>query len=141
MLLTDARRPARTGPAGELIPLAEQDRSRWDAAAIAEGVALVTRRCHAARSARTSCRRRSPPCTTRRRAPRQTDWPQILALYGVLDGMADNPMVALNRAIATAMVHGPAAGLAALDALTHDPQLAGAPPARRRPRPPARDGR
>ena len=71
MLLTDARRAARTGPDGELIPLAEQDRSLWDRALIAEGIALITRDARrAARSARTSCRPRSRRCTTRRRAPR-----------------------------------------------------------------------
>ena len=100
MLLTDARRAARTGPDGALIPLAEQDRSRWDHDAIAEGVDLVTRTLASAGSARTRCRRRSPRCTTRRATADDTDWLQILALYDVLGALAPNPMVTLNRAVA-----------------------------------------
>ena len=103
MLLTDARRAARTGPDGELIPLAEQDRSRWDRDAIAEGVDLVTAHAGARPgSARTRCRPRSPRCTTRRATADDTDWPQILALYDVLDRVAPNPMVTLNQAVARA---------------------------------------
>ncbi len=71
MLLTDARRPARTAPDGELIPMAEQDRSLWDAGSITEGVVLITTYCPGERSAPTSCRPRSPQSTTRRRAPRR----------------------------------------------------------------------
>jgi RNA polymerase sigma factor (sigma-70 family) len=125
MLLTDARRAARTGASGELIPLDEQDRARWDRALIGEGTALVTQALSA-----------GPPgwygvqaaiAAVHDEAPRaaETDWPQILALYDVLLGLADNPMVALNRAIATAMVHGPAAGLALLRELDGDRRLAG----------------
>ncbi len=126
MLLTDARRAARTGPAGELIPLAEQDRAllgspppsprawRWSAT-----------RCRAAPSAPTSCRRRSPPCTTKPRTVDDTDWPQILALYGLLERMSDNPMVTLNRVVAQAMVQGPQAALAALAPLDTTGRLAG----------------
>jgi predicted RNA polymerase sigma factor len=99
MLLTDARRLARSGPDGELIPLAEQDRGLWDAGAIAA--------VHA----------QSP-------SAEDTDWPQILALYLVLEGVTDNPMVTLNRAVAVAMVDGPDAGLALLDGLDGDTRIA-----------------
>jgi predicted RNA polymerase sigma factor len=125
MLLTDARRPARTGPGGELIPLAEQQRTRWDRALITEGTTLIT----------AALRQRQP----REGQPREgqlgeyqlqaaiaavhdqapshagTDWPQILSLYGLLERQTGNPMVTLNRAVAAAMVEGPAAGLALLD--------------------------
>ena len=124
MLLTDARRAARTGPDGDAVPLAEQDRGRWDRGAIAEGVALVTDALAAARrSARTSCRPRSPRCTTRRRSAEETDWPQILALYEILERIAPNPMATLNRAVAVAMVDGPQAGLALLDELDADDRI------------------
>jgi len=114
MLLTDARRPARTGPAGQLIPLAEQDRTGWDQALIAEGVALLSevlpRRAvgeYQLQAAIAAVHDEAATADT-------TDWPQILALYGLLERMNGNPMATLNRAIALAMVHGPAAGLAAL---------------------------
>ena len=125
MLLTDARRHARTGPAGELIPLDEQDRTRWDRAAIAEGVALIT--ATFARGAVGPYQLQAAIAALHDEAARveDTDWPQILALYEVLLRLADNPMVALSHAIATAMVHGPAAGLARLDTLAGDPRLAG----------------
>ncbi|UNO43842.1 sigma-70 family RNA polymerase sigma factor [Streptomyces sp. MST-110588] len=131
MLLTDARRPARTGEDGSLIPLAEQDRARWDRKSIEEGVALVT--------AALSCR--APRCPHRPQpGPYQvqaaiaavhdeaataedTDWPQILALYGVLERLSPGPVVRLNRAVAVAMVHGPRAGLEALEALQDDERL------------------
>jgi len=124
LLLTDARRPARTGPAGELIPLDEQDRSLWDRGAIAEGTALVT--AALARGSVGSYQLQAAIATLHDEAPSTaaTDWPQILALYGLLQRMSDNPMVALNRAIAVAMVHGPGAGLALLDALEADGRLA-----------------
>ncbi|MET7668570.1 RNA polymerase sigma factor [Micromonospora luteifusca] len=125
MLLTEARGPARTGPSGELISLADQDRSRWDATAIAEGVALVTRALprgpigpYQVQAAIAALHDEAP-------STQQTDWPQILALYQVLERLVGSPVVALNRAVATAMVYGPAAGLAALDALADDPRLAG----------------
>jgi predicted RNA polymerase sigma factor len=123
MLLTDARRAARTGPAGELIPLDEQDRGRWDRAAIAEGVALVT--AALSRGAVGAYQLQAAIAAVHDEAPsaEATDWPQILALYGLLLQMSDNPMVALNHAIATAMVRGPAAGLERLDALAHDARL------------------
>jgi predicted RNA polymerase sigma factor len=123
MLLTDARRPARTGPGGELIPLAEQDRRRWDPALIKEGVALVTDAI--AKGSIGQYQLQAAVAGVHDIAPRaaDTDWAQILALYGLLERMTGNPMVALNRAIAAAMVHGPAAGLTLLDAL--DERLAG----------------
>jgi len=125
LLLTDARRRARTGPHGELIPLHEQDRALWDRAAITEGTALV----HAAftRGAVGSYQIQAAIAALHAEAPSvtATDWPQILALYGVLQRLSDNPMVALNRAIAVAMVQGPAAGLELLQALEDDGRLAG----------------
>jgi len=125
MLLTDARRGARTGPDGELIPLDRQDRSRWDRAAIAEGTALVE--AALARGQVGVYQLQAAIAAVHDEAARadDTDWAQILALYGLLARMTDNPMVALNRAVAAAMVHGPAAGLALLEPLDADPRLAG----------------
>jgi RNA polymerase sigma factor (sigma-70 family) len=125
MLLTDARRDARTGPAGELIPLPEQDRSSWDHAQIAEGVALIS--ATLPRGAVGPYQLQAAIAALHDEAPRadDTDWPQILALYEVLLHMADNPMARLNHAIATAMVHGPPAGLELLTALDADERLAG----------------
>jgi RNA polymerase sigma factor (sigma-70 family) len=125
MLLTDARRAARTGPDGELIPLDEQDRARWDGAQIAEGVALVSRAL--TRGAVGTYQLQAAIAAVHDEAARaeDTDWPQILALYGVLQRIVDNPMVALNAAIAAAMVHGPRHGLGLLDELDRDARLAG----------------
>ena len=125
MLLTDARRAARAGPSGELVPLDQQDRSRWDRGAIAEGVALVG--ATLPRGSLGPYRLQAAIAAVHDQAPsaEETDWPQILGLYGLLQRMSDNPMVALNHAIATAMVHGPAAGLERLDALAGDPRLEG----------------
>jgi RNA polymerase sigma factor (sigma-70 family) len=125
MLLTDARRGARTGAAGELIPLNEQDRSRWDRALIREGVALAEFSmsrgpvgAYAVQAAIAALHDEAPSAA-------DTDWPQILALYEVLDRVAENPMVSLNRAVAAAMVHGPAVGLAQLEALEGDARIRG----------------
>jgi len=125
MLLTDARRVARTGPAGELIPLDEQDRSRWDRRAIAEGVALVT--AALSRGSIGEYQLQAAVAALHDEAARaeDTDWPQILALYGLLKRMSDNPMVTLNHAIAAAMVHGAQFGLELLKALDADERLAG----------------
>ena len=125
MLLTDARRPARSGPEGELIPLTEQDRTLWDREAIAEGIALVT--ATLSRGSVGPYQLQAAIASVHDEAPRadDTDWPQILALYGLLKRMSDNPMVTLNHAIATAMVQGPAAGLDLLNALDADERLAG----------------
>lgn len=124
LLLTDARRRARTGPQGELIPLDEQDRSLWDRAAIEEGSALVASAF--ARGAVGSYQLQAAIAALHAEAPSTdaTDWRQILALYDVLLRLGDQPMAALNRAVAFAMVHGPEAGLAALDALAGDPRVA-----------------
>ncbi len=123
MILTDARRRARTGPDGELIPLDEQDRTRWDQAAITEGVALLTRTL--SRGAVGPYQLQAAIAAVHDEAARseQTDWPQILALYGLLKRMTDNPMVALNYAIAAAMVHGPAAGLELMKELDREDRL------------------
>ncbi len=123
MLLLDARRPARTTADGELVPLPEQDRTLWDRALIAEGVGLVDRAV--AQASVGAYQLQAAIAAIHDRAPRaeDTDWPQILALYGLLDQMTGNPVVTLNRAVAMAMVHGPAAGLALLD--TVDDRLAG----------------
>lgn len=126
MLLTDARRNARSGPQGELIPLDEQDRSAWDREAIDEGVALVTEAMSRSRGAVGPYQVQAAIAALHDEAPstKATDWPQILALYEVLDRMSRNPMVALNRAIAAAMVHGPEVGLDQLEALDDDAALA-----------------
>jgi RNA polymerase sigma factor (sigma-70 family) len=125
MLLTDARRAARTGPLGELIPLDEQDRMLWDRQAIAEGLALVETAMSS--GAVGEYQLQAAIAALHDEAPRyeDTDWPQILALYCVLHRMSDSPIVALNHAIATAMVDGPRAGLAQLEALDQDERLAG----------------
>jgi RNA polymerase sigma factor (sigma-70 family) len=126
MLLTDARRLARTTADGDLVPLAEQDRGRWDQAAIAEGVALISGAL--ARGAIGPYQLQAAVAALHDEAAstEATDWPQILALYGLLERMSpNNPMVMLNRAIAVAMVQGPAAGLQLLGALDSDGRLAG----------------
>ena len=117
VLLTDARRPARTGPDGELVPLAEQDRGRWDRAMIDEGIALVEGAL--VRGAVGEYQLQAAIAAVHDEAPTTdaTDWPQLLALYGLLERMTGNPMVTLNRAVALAMVHGPDAGLALLSTL------------------------
>jgi RNA polymerase sigma factor (sigma-70 family) len=124
MLLTDARRTARTGPAGELIPLDEQDRARWDRAQIAEGVDLVTGAFARAAVGPYQIQAAIAAVHDEAVSTDTTDWPQILALYSVLLGFDANPMVALNHAIAIAMVNGPAAGLSRLAELERDPRLA-----------------
>ena len=123
MLLTDARRDARTGPDGRLVPLPEQDRSRWDRAAIAEGIALVTESLARHRPGPYQLQAAINAVHAEAESYEQTDWPQILALYSVLDRLADDPMVTLNRAVALAQVQGPAAGLALLETAAADPRL------------------
>lgn len=117
MLLTDARRAARTGPAGELVPLAEQDRSAWNAAFVAEGTALVAEAL--AKGEVGAYQLQAAIAAVHDEAPSdaETDWPQILGLYDLLERVAPGPVVALNRVVAVARVHGPAAGLALLDGL------------------------
>ncbi len=123
MLLTDARRAARSGPTGEIIPLDEQDRSLWNKEAIAEGVQLVTEAM--TRGSVGSYLLQAAIAAVHDEAARaeDTDWPQIVALYSVLMRMADNPMVALNHAVAVAMARGPADGLALLEKLDRDPRI------------------
>ena len=125
MLLTDARRNARTGPNGELIPLSKQDRTVWDQAEISEGVALVTSAL--SKGAIGPYQLQAAIAAVHDEAARSedTDWPQILALYDLLKRMSDNPMVALNYAVAAAMVFGPAKGLALIEELGSDSRVAG----------------
>jgi RNA polymerase sigma factor (sigma-70 family) len=125
MLLADARRDARTGPDGSLVPLAEQDRSRWDRAAIAEGVAIIEATLPVAEPGPYQLQAAIAAVHDEAADAGATDWPQILALYDVLTALAPGPMVALNRAVAFAMVRGPAAALAELDAAAADPALSG----------------
>jgi predicted RNA polymerase sigma factor len=125
MLLTDARRAARTGEDGELIPLAEQDRARWDREAIAEGIAIVSDTLSKGSVGAYQLQAAIAAVHDEAARAEDTDWPQILALYGLLKRMSDNPMVTLNHAIAVAMVNGPSAGLDLLKALDEDPRLAG----------------
>lgn len=117
VLLTDARRPARTGPQGELVSLAEQDRGLWDRAMVDEGIALVEDAL--ARGAVGEYQLQAAIAAVHDEAPSTdaTDWPQLLALYGLLERITRNPMVTLNRAVALAMVDGPDAGLALVSTL------------------------
>jgi RNA polymerase sigma factor (sigma-70 family) len=124
MLLTDARRPARTGPDGELVPMAEQDRGRWNSAHIAEGVELIsavlpkgTPGPYQIQAAIAAVHDEAPSAEA-------TDWPQILALYEVLMEISDNPVVALNHAVAVAMVRGARAGLDLIGELEGDDRMA-----------------
>jgi predicted RNA polymerase sigma factor len=112
MLLLDARRPARTGPGGELVPLPDQDRGRWDSGLVAEGLGLLDRPGPVG-----EYRLQAEIAAVHDRAARaaDTDWARILTLYGHLERMTGNPVVTVNRAVAAAMVNGPAAGLALLD--------------------------
>ncbi len=126
MLLTDARRPARTAPDGSLVPLAEQDRTLWDREPSPRASRSSPTPCRAARSARTSSRPPSPPSTTRPPPPRTPTGRRSSPSTRLLERVAPNPMVTLNRAVAVAMVQGPAAGLALLDAAR--PTSASPPP-------------
>ncbi|HUB22824.1 MAG TPA: DUF6596 domain-containing protein [Streptosporangiaceae bacterium] len=123
MLLTDARRPARTGPAGEVIPMAEQDRDLWDAAQIAEGVDLVTGALARGPAGPYQLQAAIAALHDEARAADATDWPQIVALYELLMQLSDNPVVRLNHAVAVAMVHGPRAGLELLAGLGADERM------------------
>jgi RNA polymerase sigma factor (sigma-70 family) len=123
MLLTDARRAARTDADGELVPLDEQDRSLWDAAAIAEGGRILTAAIAAGAVGPYQLQAAIALAHDRARRPEDTDWAEILALYGLLEQVAPGPMVALNRAVATAMAEGPEAGLALLAEV--EPRLEG----------------
>jgi predicted RNA polymerase sigma factor len=124
MLLTDARRPARTRPDGSLVPLAEQDRSLWNRDAIAEGIDLITRTLPRGRVGPYQVQAAIAAIHDEATEAKDTDWEQILALYQILDRIAPGPMVTLNRIVALAIVHGPQAGLAELDDLERDARLA-----------------
>lgn len=115
MLLIDARRPARTDAAGELVPLSEQDRSLWDRARIAEGTALLNSALGMKPLGEYRIQAAIAALHDRASTAEETDWPQILALYGLLEQLTGNPVVTLNRAVATAMAEGPEAGLAVVD--------------------------
>src|SRR5262249_4609399 len=125
MLLTDARRAARTGASGELIPLDGQDRSLWNRDLIAEGLAYVS--AALTRGEMGVYQLQAAIAAVHDQAPRaeDTDWSAVLGYYGVLMDLTDNPMIALNHAIASAMVHGPEAGLELLNALDADRRIAG----------------
>jgi RNA polymerase sigma factor (sigma-70 family) len=124
MLLTDARRSARTGADGELIPLAQQDRGLWDRQQIDEGVALLSATLPKSSVGPYQLQAAISAVHDEAARAEDTDWPQILALYDLLRHMSDNPMVMLNHAIATAMVLGATKGLELLDALEDDARIA-----------------
>ncbi|MGW0188348.1 RNA polymerase sigma factor [Streptomyces sp. NPDC003362] len=124
MLLTDARRPARTDDDGNLIPLAEQDRTRWDTAALKEGIALTAEAL--ARGPMGPYQLQAAIAAVHAEAPSadETDWRQIVILYRLLEQVSPNPMVTLNHAVAAAMAHGPQAGLDLLRPLAEDDRIA-----------------
>ena len=124
MLLTDARRPARVDAAGELVRLEEQDRALWDASRIAEGQALVERALRVGRVGPYQLQAAIAAVHDSAATPTDTDWLEILGLYEVLARVSPSPVVALNRAVAVGEVRGPAAGLAAVDALAANPAMA-----------------
>jgi len=125
MLLTDARRAARTGPEQELIPLTKQDRSRWDRAEISEGIELLTAALSEGAIGLYPLQAAIAAVHDEAARAEDTDWPQILALYELLKRVSPSPVVILNHAIAAAMVHGPSKGLELLRMLDNDPRLAG----------------
>jgi predicted RNA polymerase sigma factor len=123
MLLTDARRMARTNGAGDLIPLDQQDRALWDRRQIAEGIALISAALPKGSLGPYQLQAAIAAVHDEAARAEETDWPQILALYDLLARMTGNPMVALNHAIAAAMVSGPARGLELLDKLAADARI------------------
>ena len=124
LLLTEARRAARTDADGLLVPLAEQDRSRWDARLIEEGIALISRTLGRGPVGPYQLQAAIAAVHDEAATAAATDWPQILALYDVLRRVSPGPVVTLNRAVAVAMVHGPLAGLAELGTLDSDERIA-----------------
>ena len=124
LLLTDARRGARTGPDGDLVLLADQDRSQWDRAMIAEGEELVEQALRRSRPGPYQIQAAIAACHSGVRSAEATDWREIALLYGELIRYEPTPMVEANRAVAVAMSEGPAAGLVILDAVGRDPRLA-----------------
>jgi RNA polymerase sigma factor (sigma-70 family) len=125
MLLTDSRRRARTGPAGTLVPLAEQDRSQWDRALIDEGIELVTAALKSSPLGPYQLQAAIAAVHAEATRAEDTDWEQIAALYELLERISPNPVVRLNRAVAVAMVDGPTAGLDLLATLDTDDRMAG----------------
>jgi predicted RNA polymerase sigma factor len=125
MLLTDARRPARTGPDGGLIPMADQDRSLWNAGYITEGVALITGALSQGATGPYQLQAAIAAIHDEAPSAEATDWPQIVALYELLMRISDNPVVTLNHAVAVAMARGPHAGLDLLEELETDERIAG----------------
>ncbi|MBL8949847.1 MAG: RNA polymerase sigma factor [Myxococcaceae bacterium] len=123
MLLTDARRPARTGPDGALVPMEEQDRSKWSRALIDEGIALVSAALPKGHVGPYQLQAAIAAVHAEAATAAATDWPQIVALYELLLQVSPNPMVALNHAVAVAMARGPAEGLARVEALAGEKQL------------------
>jgi RNA polymerase sigma factor (sigma-70 family) len=124
MLLTDARRLARTTADGDLVPLQEQGRKLWNKDQIAEGVELISATLPKGAVGQYQLQAAIAAVHDEAERAENTDWPQILALYEVLKRMSDNPMVRLNHGVAAAMVHGPAKGLELLDALETDARIA-----------------
>jgi predicted RNA polymerase sigma factor len=124
MLLTDARRAARASPDGQVVPLDEQDRNRWDAAAIAEGQAILAATLGTGPVGPYQLQAAIAALHDEAPTAQETDWPQILALYDILATVAPGPVVTLSRAVALAMVHGPRAGLALLGTLDADARMA-----------------
>ena len=125
MLLTDARRLARSGPDGSLIPMAEQDRGTWNAGYIAEGVALITEALPRGPTGPYQLQAAIAALHDEAPSADETDWPQIVALYGLLLKISENPMVALNHAVAVAMACGADEGLDLLRTLEADERIAG----------------
>ena len=123
MLLTDARRAARTGPSGELVPLDEQDRTRWDRAMIAEGVQLLDAAMALGGRGPFAIHAAVAALHDEAQSTETTDWPQIAALYTAMLAHGDNPMVRLSQAIAIGMAQGPRAGLELLDVVARDPRM------------------
>jgi RNA polymerase sigma factor (sigma-70 family) len=123
MLLTDARKTARTTTDGELVPLDEQDRSLWNRDQISEGVALVSSALSKGLVGAYQLQAAIAAVHNEAQRAEDTDWKQIAALYSLLRRMSDNPMVTLNHAVAVAMIEGPEAGLSLLDALGRDPRI------------------
>jgi RNA polymerase sigma factor (sigma-70 family) len=124
MLLTEARRAARTEPDGSIVPLAEQDRVLWNRAQIQEGVALLDRTLGTVATGPYQLQAAIAAVHDEAATAEETDWPQILALYEVLERVSPGPVVTLNRAVAVAMVNGPRAGLALLGTLDADERMA-----------------
>ncbi|MFW6092316.1 MAG: RNA polymerase sigma factor [Actinomycetota bacterium] len=123
MLLTDARRAARTDESGFLVPLAEQRRDRWDSDQIEEGVALLTSTLGRQPAGPYQLQAAIAAVHDEAARAEDTDWPQILALYEVLERVSPGPLITLNRAVAVAMVYGPRAGLALLGTLDSDDRM------------------